>query len=240
MKILVVDDDKDFCLCIGEMVRLHPSMELIGIAHNGKDACIKIRQFQPDLILLDHCMPLMDGIGVITWMTQTLPSYRPFIFTMSAWEINQMLIPDQIRSAITYVIKKPVEWSILQERILQLCKVQEEKIEVQKNRISNLLNKFELRSHTDGYQLIQHALLLISSQKDCAKSITSVLYPKLAEQFETTPQSIERKIRYEIDCIFTKCSNSYIQEILDQTSADKGKLTNKQFLTLLARRLGYL
>ena len=240
MKILVIDDDMDFCLCMGDMIRLHPDMELVGTANNGKEACIKIDQLRPELILLDHCMPILDGIGVISWLIKTLPSYKPYIFCMSAWEVSHMVIPEQIRSAITYVVRKPVEWNVLKERILQLSANKEAELKFQAERIKHLLLQFELCPHTEEYRLIHQALLLIFQQRDVVRNITGVLYPRLSSQFHISTKSTERKIRYEIERIFTKKNNAQIQQIFYQTSPDKGKLTNKQFLILLAKKLGYL
>ena len=59
-KILIVDDT--------ETMRLYEHMLLSGqgydldMAENGVEALKKIKEFQPDLVLLDIMMPEMDGI----------------------------------------------------------------------------------------------------------------------------------------------------------------------------------
>ena len=57
--IMVVDDEKNIC----ELIRLYLEKEgfNVTIANNGSDAINMIRQKQPDLVLLDVMMPVIDG-----------------------------------------------------------------------------------------------------------------------------------------------------------------------------------
>jgi CheY-like chemotaxis protein len=59
-QILIVDDEPNIVTAIEFL------MQQCGFvtekAHNGREAIEKLRQFQPDLILLDVMMPLMDGL----------------------------------------------------------------------------------------------------------------------------------------------------------------------------------
>lgn len=237
IKILIADDDRDFCSCIGDMIALHPAMELVGLCYDGKEACCKIEELEPDLILLDNCMPILDGIGVIEWLATT--AYHPYIFTMSAWDLTQM-IPVTIQQKITYAMQKPIEWAVLAQRILQLVEKERQKEQVERDRICRLLTEFEILPQTEIHLWLQEALWFLSSQKELLKNMTGLLYPKLSKQFNISSKTIERKIQYEIEKIFTSKNSLRIQEARLKTDAAKGKLTNKQFLVLLASELGYL
>ncbi|WP_026461658.1 response regulator transcription factor [Adhaeribacter aquaticus] len=59
-KILVVDDDAD----IVELLQYNLTKEGYDVTHaeNGKEAIAVATQFQPDIILMDVMMPIMDGI----------------------------------------------------------------------------------------------------------------------------------------------------------------------------------
>ena len=39
--------------------------QVVGTASNGLDALDKVAQYKPDLILLDVCMPVIDGLGFL-------------------------------------------------------------------------------------------------------------------------------------------------------------------------------
>jgi diguanylate cyclase (GGDEF)-like protein len=61
-RILVVDDDVD----IARFVELNLSMEgfEVAVAHDGEVALDMIAQNQPDLVILDLMMPVLDGVEV--------------------------------------------------------------------------------------------------------------------------------------------------------------------------------
>jgi DNA-binding response OmpR family regulator len=61
-KIMVADDDRNVLYLITELLsRQNYSIEP---AVDGEQALIKAREFNPDLIVLDVMMPLIDGIEV--------------------------------------------------------------------------------------------------------------------------------------------------------------------------------
>ena len=65
-KVLAVDDDPE----LRRLMRV--TLELAGfeveMAEDGDDALAKIREFQPDLVVLDIMMPKRDGWSVIETM----------------------------------------------------------------------------------------------------------------------------------------------------------------------------
>jgi diguanylate cyclase (GGDEF)-like protein len=77
-RILVVDDDVDIATFVSQ------SMELEGfevqMAHSGEDALAMVRQYQPDLVILDQLMPGLDGVEVIRRLrAQVVTSALPII-----------------------------------------------------------------------------------------------------------------------------------------------------------------
>lgn len=67
-KILVVDDDPDLLLLLRVTLAAEDFQSLL--ARNGEDAVREIQTEQPDLVLLDIMMPIMDGWQVLRWMTE--------------------------------------------------------------------------------------------------------------------------------------------------------------------------
>ena len=69
--VMIVDDEKAIR---DNMASLVPFQEegfvLCGTAVNGEDALQKLEQLQPDLILLDVSMPVLDGIGFLKKMRE--------------------------------------------------------------------------------------------------------------------------------------------------------------------------
>ncbi len=61
-KVLLVDDDKDFCRTLSEI--LDSAGYEIGLAHDGIEAVTVAHGMQPDVIVLDIKMPAGDGLSV--------------------------------------------------------------------------------------------------------------------------------------------------------------------------------
>ena len=62
MKVLVVDDEAMICEWLQFCISQNPSCQLTGVAHNGQEALELFHRDEPDLILTDNKMPVMDGL----------------------------------------------------------------------------------------------------------------------------------------------------------------------------------
>ena len=62
-KILVVEDE--VMLSDAYHMLLRQAGYDVVVAHDGKDALDKTKDFEPDLILLDLRMPVLDGVGFL-------------------------------------------------------------------------------------------------------------------------------------------------------------------------------
>ena len=68
--------------------------------------------------------------------------------------------------------------------------------------------------------------------------ITSVIYPRIAEQFGTTASRVERATRHAVEKSFTQCPLDVITKYFGNGySADKGKATNSEFIAGIVRHL---
>ena len=59
-KILLIDDEKDFCQLIKEQLELSSAFQ-VETCSNARDAVNKVREMRPDLIFLDIMMPAISG-----------------------------------------------------------------------------------------------------------------------------------------------------------------------------------
>jgi hypothetical protein len=79
IKVLIVDDNKDFCDIMNEYLDKQEDIEIVGIANDGNEAIELVSQKTPDLIVLDIIMPYLDGIGVLEQMNNMNLSKFPKI-----------------------------------------------------------------------------------------------------------------------------------------------------------------
>lgn len=79
--ILVVEDDKD--LNAAYKLILEKAGHTVKVAYDGKAALDVLKEFQPDLILLDLLMPIMGGLEFLQnyELTDKHPNVKVLIFT---------------------------------------------------------------------------------------------------------------------------------------------------------------
>lgn len=64
--IMIVDDEKAIRENLAGIVNFEEyGFRLCGTARNGQDALARIPQCRPDVIFLDVCMPVMDGLAFL-------------------------------------------------------------------------------------------------------------------------------------------------------------------------------
>ena len=83
IKVLVVDDHPIFRQGLISLLQQYPEFETVGQATNGEEAVAVASEVQPDVIVMDVCMPGGDGIAATTALQQTSPKVKVIIVTVS-------------------------------------------------------------------------------------------------------------------------------------------------------------
>lgn len=79
LRVLVVDDNESIRRSIRLILRSQGDIEVVCEAIDGADAVLKIREHQPDVVLLDITMPNMDGLAVAEIIKTEFPSVQVLI-----------------------------------------------------------------------------------------------------------------------------------------------------------------
>lgn len=75
LNVMVVDDSEDLRDLISMVIRRHPAgWRVVATAAEGRQAVEEARATQPDLVLLDIAMPVMDGMEALPLIRQAAPS----------------------------------------------------------------------------------------------------------------------------------------------------------------------
>jgi len=81
IKIAVVDDHQLIRQGIISLIKEFEGLEVIYEAENGEVLCNLIKKKEPDVILLDIAMPVMDGIKATEYLNQNHPNVKILILT---------------------------------------------------------------------------------------------------------------------------------------------------------------
>ena len=81
-RIAVIDDDADVAKSIARFVSVLGGEPRV--AHNGEDGLALIRDFRPDVVILDIGMPKMDGLETCRRIREEFGSGM-FVVAMTGW-----------------------------------------------------------------------------------------------------------------------------------------------------------
>ena len=71
IRVLVVDDSAIIRRAVSDELALDPEIEIAGTAPNGQIALAKMTQVNPDFVLLDVEMPVLDGLKTLAELKKT-------------------------------------------------------------------------------------------------------------------------------------------------------------------------
>ena len=247
IKILIADDNKDFCDILKTYLQKQPEFEIVDIAFDGVSAYDKIVQLKPDVALLDEVMPHMDGIGVLEKMAQNNISTTKCIMLTAVTQ--EQVTQKAFSLGAKHYIAKPFDMDLLISRIKQLNEpisnlptknasgLNCSSLDLE-TRVTNILHEIGVPAHIRGYHYMREAIIMAIADIDVLNYITKELYPSIAKKCNTTPSRVERAIRHAIEVAWSRGRVDIIDNFFGYTiNNHKGKPTNSEFIALIADRL---
>ena len=86
IRVLIAEDKRIVQLGLQEVINRAKGLKVVGIASNGKEAIEKVGQLQPDVIVLDLIMPIMDGFETAQIVSQDFNKTKILIVSGSSDE----------------------------------------------------------------------------------------------------------------------------------------------------------
>lgn len=81
IKVIICDDQEVVCQGLNAILGTSELLEVVGIANNGQQALDLIKKKQPDVILMDLKMPVMNGIQATKAIKESYPHIRVLVLT---------------------------------------------------------------------------------------------------------------------------------------------------------------
>ena len=104
--------------------------------------------------------------------------------------------------------------------------------------VTEIIHEIGVPAHIKGYQYLREAIMMSVNEIDMLSSITKVLYPTIAEKYDTTPSRVERAIRHAIEVAWNRGRMETLNSLFGYTiSQGKGKPTNSEFIALIADKI---
>jgi two-component system nitrate/nitrite response regulator NarL len=131
IKILIADDHDLIHNGIINILRPIKRYKIVGKAINGEDAIEKAAQLDPDIILMDISMPVMNGIEATRIITETMPGIK--ILALTQHEENEYVMEIMKAGGSGYLLKNSTKKEFVDaiESVLTGNKVFSDKISEQ-------------------------------------------------------------------------------------------------------------
>lgn len=81
VRILLVDDYLPWRRCISSMLERQPQLQIVGECSDGLKAVLKAKESEPDLILMDIGIPILNGIEAARRILEFLPKAKILFVT---------------------------------------------------------------------------------------------------------------------------------------------------------------
>jgi DNA-binding NarL/FixJ family response regulator len=103
IRILVADDHPVVREGLIAILSTQPDFEIVGEAETGLEVIAQTAKLQPDLILLDLAMPVLDGVETLKQLRQSNPEARVIVFT--AFDTDERILSAVQAGAQGYLLK---------------------------------------------------------------------------------------------------------------------------------------
>ena len=103
IRLLIVDDHAIVRTGLSAVFETQEDMELVGQATNGIEAQEKVKELNPDVILMDIIMPQMDGIEAIKAIKERNPNAK--ILVLSSFTEDDKVLSAIKNGASGYILK---------------------------------------------------------------------------------------------------------------------------------------
>ncbi len=104
--------------------------------------------------------------------------------------------------------------------------------------VTDMIHEIGVPAHIKGYQYLREAIMMSVNDIEMLSSITKVLYPTIAEKYDTTSSRVERAIRHAIEVAWNRGRMETLNALFGYTiSTGKGKPTNSEFIALIADKI---
>lgn len=119
--ILIVDDDKSMRILLRQAMKKEGYQ--VAEAKDGEECLAVYERLQPDIVLLDAMMPVMDGFTCCTQLQILSESNRTPVLMITGLEDQASVDWAFEAGAIDYVTK-PIHWAVLRQRVRRLLEHQ--------------------------------------------------------------------------------------------------------------------
>lgn len=205
-RVLIADDDIDLCALEKMIIDTQPDMQCCAVANDGVQAVQLIEQTKPDVVLLDHTMPTLGGLGVLERIHKQKDG-KPFIIVISA-NANNVLMNESFKCGADLYLRKPFDVAECIKHICMLADSSNGFTDNGSTEISSLVIECGISVKTIAYGYICQAVSCIAQSYNARPTFKQV-YEKIAQRCNTDIHCVESAISHAIKTAEKKPTDTF-------------------------------
>ncbi len=103
IRVLLVDDHALFREGLETLLSIHRDIQVVGQAGNGQEAVEVAAKVQPDVVLMDVRMPILDGVRATRLLKEAQPQCRVIVLT--TFDDDEYIFDALRMGAVGYLLK---------------------------------------------------------------------------------------------------------------------------------------
>jgi two-component system response regulator (stage 0 sporulation protein A) len=239
----MADNDQNAVASVSDYLKSVDDMEMVTTLFRPEQVVPAVAKHRPDLLLMDFMrqgqgQALLEDLGILD------RNLRIVIFSK---EGDASTIAQATSAGAAYYILKPFDMPTLVQRLRQFLTPSQAMVDSTYEsehlwtEVHRYLEHLGVPVRFKGFSYLSTAIVLCFHDATYLNRVTKALYPSIARQWHTTPQRVERAIRYALEVTWTQGNLGAIDELFRYTvDQNRAKPTNASFIAHLvdAIRLG--
>jgi PAS domain S-box-containing protein len=202
--ILVVDDDDLIRMQLCDLMQ--QAGYQVAEASNGSEALAAYTRLQPEIVLIDAIMPVMDGFTCCTEL-QKLPGGANTPILMITALDEQASVEQAFAVGATDYITKPIQWEVLRQRVSRLIKASLDVKALRQQTEQAQLREGQLRMALDAARMATWDWDVVTNQITWSDNL-EVLFGLESGSFESTYAAF-------IECVYPEDRNFISRSIIE-------------------------
>ena len=247
LKLVLADDGAEFGVNCANVLKSY-GITVTLCEKDGQKLLHYIKMQKPDIVVADVFMPNLDILGVLAAIKDLPQKEKPLIFVMSSVD-NPKLEKEALNAGAVYYFIKPIDLTVMAERIIQLSGWRNEITPIICNNtaimdtdlelmVTEIIHQIGVPAHIKGYCYLRESIILAIKDSEIINSVTKTLYPTVAKRHSTTSSRVERAIRHAIEVAWDRGDVNVLNSYFGYTVHNaRGKPTNSEFIAMISDKL---
>ena len=247
IRLLLADDNQSILRLLTDFFARKEDIDVVTTVSDGTEIADAVREFQPDILVMDIIMPRRDGFMALEEL-HGMDEPRPKVIVLTGLARDDF-IARAIELGASYYMVKPFDMHLLYNRIVEVAGRNTfssaaaqaqgaQNAESLDEQVTNLFLTLGIPAHIKGYQYLREAVLMVAENHDVINRITKELYPGVARRFETSASKVERAMRHAIEVAWSRGRLESVNKLYGCKVFDvMDKPTNGEFISCICEKL---